>query len=472
MKPHLKIFLSFWIGVTIGWIVFMNLDIGHLKHVKSSISTVEKSHTSTIEKWDTGVESNVTTVFIKETKVKFSSEIKDFQDVHVKDNVEGFKTDEYWEMSPHYNIDDYGVPIEEYVLSVENMNSITPLERVQKFKARGIKTVLYMHTAYGSKTYGFNSDKDSEQGQRPYIMKGCRRRDCFCTDKRNFIPIEDFDAIVFYSRGVADSDRPAVRKPHQRYILWEVEPPLYLMSFRPDRWNNFFNWTHTYRRDSDFWEPWGMVNQFKPYPKPIDELIKESSLNTEFTGTKKKSVAWLVSNCSPRSGRNTFIRELQKYIDVDVYGRCGTMQCGRGPECWQKLESEYFFYFAAENSLCKDYITEKFFNTFRYKVIPISFGGGQDTNDYYFMPKKSYINAFDYQTPKELADFLIKLKSDVNEYSSYFWWKPYYRTWLGRWKKAHCEICDQLHENKVSQTYKDIKDWWVTQSKCRPAWNG
>ena len=38
-------------------------------------------------------------------------------------------------------------------------------------------------------------------------------------------------------------------------------------------------------------------------------------------------------------------------------------------------------------------------------------------------PPKSYINVLDYESPKELAAYLLKLAADEEEYLSYFWWK-------------------------------------------------
>ena len=38
-------------------------------------------------------------------------------------------------------------------------------------------------------------------------------------------------------------------------------------------------------------------------------------------------------------------------------------------------------------------------------------------------PPKSYINVLDYQSPEELAQFLLALAADEEEYLSYFWWK-------------------------------------------------
>lgn len=58
-----------------------------------------------------------------------------------------------------------------------------------------------------------------------------------------------------------------------------------------------------------------------------------------------------------------YVRELQKYVSVDVYGSCGPLKCGQtflDTHCYQQvLAPNYKFYLAFENSLCQDYITEK-----------------------------------------------------------------------------------------------------------------
>jgi hypothetical protein len=74
-------------------------------------------------------------------------------------------------------------------------------------------------------------------------------------------------------------------------------------------------------------------------------------------------VGWFVSNCGERNTRQKYAQELQKYIPVDIYGKCGTKKCPRSTEteCFEMLNRDYKFYLAFENSICKDYITEKFF---------------------------------------------------------------------------------------------------------------
>ena len=101
--------------------------------------------------------------------------------------------------------------MEEYLLSVTNLISLPMQDRLRKLKTANIKTVLYYHSAYGSHTYGFNYEEEHKQGQLPYIMKNCKRHDCFCTDQRDLIPLEEFDAIVFYSRLLSKVEIPKGR---------------------------------------------------------------------------------------------------------------------------------------------------------------------------------------------------------------------------------------------------------------------
>ena len=48
---------------------------------------------------------------------------------------------------------------------------------------------------------------------------------------------------------------------------------------------------------------------------------------------KKKMVAWFVSNCMTTSGREHYADELKKYVELDVYGACGQLECFNHIEC-------------------------------------------------------------------------------------------------------------------------------------------
>ena len=109
--------------------------------------------------------------------------------------------------------------------------------------------------------------------------------------------------------------------------------------------------------------------------------------NPSFNGTKnfhvgtKKFAAVLVSNCKGSSGRLELIKKLQEFILVDIFGKCGkpcpkTFTNGTEGTCRDILGSEYKFFLSFENSICKEYITEKFFSMLPYDIIPIVLGGG------------------------------------------------------------------------------------------------
>ena len=88
-------------------------------------------------------------------------------------------------------------------------------------------------------------------------------------------------------------------------------------------------------------------------------------------GPKKHLIAWLVSHCM--SQRIQFVKALQKHLQVDVYGGCGNHRCQHKSnlDYWKYEMIQYKFYLAFENSVCTDYIKEKFWYPLRYAIIPV-----------------------------------------------------------------------------------------------------
>ena len=77
---------------------------------------------------------------------------------------------------------------------------------------------------------------------------------------------------------------------------------------------------------------------------------------------------------------------MQKYMPVNVFGSCGKkcptqLKNGQEADCKFIIASEYKFYLAFENSLCKDYVTEKLFRILKYNIIPVVLNGAQ--NEFY-----------------------------------------------------------------------------------------
>ncbi|XP_059622874.1 alpha-(1,3)-fucosyltransferase C-like [Phlebotomus argentipes] len=287
--------------------------------------------------------------------------------------------------------------------------------------------------------------------------------ECVVTSDKNYFPdLRKFDAVVFSGSKPWSADEifPSVRSPHQYYVLAEHESPFFAMhKFSVDI--SKYNLTMTHRRDSDIYWPYGFIsNQSIDY---VSELVAP-------LWKTPKTAAWFVSNCNARSKRNEVVSSLQQHVDIDVYGKCGTLKCERTDEqqCYKLVEEEYFFYFSFENSLCKDYLTEKVFNIMKYFVVPVVFGGA---NYSHFLPPQSYIDANDFATAKDLANFLRNLANNPEEYIKYFWWKSHYKTLSTRitlnnlCKKLH-EFTSDVNEGQFVRIYKNISSWLNDNQYC------
>ncbi|XP_054719863.1 alpha-(1,3)-fucosyltransferase C-like [Uloborus diversus] len=294
-------------------------------------------------------------------------------------------------------------------------------------------------------------------GISDYVPKlstlGCPKPKCFITSDRRFL--NKSDALVFHLRDINLKDLPAYRNKNQVWILVHHESPHHT----PDvlkYLNGLFNWTATYRSDSDI----GLT--------PVAKRLKHAdSKAVNYARGKKRMVAWLVSNCKTPSKRELFVKELQKSILVDIYGKCGKLSCFpvQSEECYEKLGKMYRFYLSFENSICKDYVTEKFFNILHTNMIPVVMGGA---NYSAIAPPSSYIDALSFKSPKELAQFLLNVAKDEKKFNSYFAWKNTHYVTIDAYA---CQICKKLHEPLVeSHYYKNISYWWFGDANCK-SWN-
>ncbi len=184
-----------------------------------------------------------------------------------------------------------------------------------------------------------------------------------CETSDNRTDVQDYDAVVFHLRSWTRHDLPKRRSSHQRYVGWIMESPAW-QEYMLDHSTmaNYFNWTMTYRWDSDIVRPYGYIKPIGNVPlHPSENQMERNLSEVNYADGKTKMVTWFVSNCNSKSNRNEMVKELQKHINVDVYGDCGTMTCSRKIEgdCREMAAKNYKFYLSLENSLCQDYVTEK-----------------------------------------------------------------------------------------------------------------
>ncbi|KAF2888824.1 hypothetical protein ILUMI_17349 [Ignelater luminosus] len=215
----------------------------------------------------------------------------------------------------------------------------------------------------------------------------------------------------------------------------------------------------TYRFDSDIVRRHGFFfKEETDYKIPSKESIQN----------KTKLAAWMASNCNAESSRQYLGKEIQKFMNVDVYGRCGNLTCAKkkgdpkisAAECYDMIEKNYKFYFSWENSYCTDYATEKLYNVLVKDVVPVVYGAGDYKRA---APPNSVINVEDFESASKLADYLKYLDKNTDEYLKYFEWKKHYRAILS--PSGACEICEKLHQPVKQSIYYDLYEWWWGKNK-------
>lgn len=163
------------------------------------------------------------------------------------------------------------------------------------------------------------------------------------------------DVVLFHLHRISGPPEKVPRTPGQLWVWLSDESPYNVFMVSKDRnlshYQNYFNWSMTYRMDADIPVPYG-----RTVPLPKDQYHDTVE---DYFKLKPKDIAILGSNCGGINGRYKYIEEMKKYVSVDMYGRCGTLKCsGHFHNDCPALNS-YKIYLAFENGNCDQYITEK-----------------------------------------------------------------------------------------------------------------
>ena len=314
---------------------------------------------------------------------------------------------------------------------------------------------------------------------QPFELLNCENTNCILT--RNRSKLEQADAVLFYIRNEVHSkslDRPENRRSNQMFIISAMSPSNYYSNASDEYKTNsklwatyntiskdYFNWTMSFQSISDILNPYGMFEK---------HLVKnQSRINRDYWSGKTKGAFWAVSHCVTTSKREKLAVELAKYIPVEMSGGCQFKEikhfnnCNRSPEkfhevfdskCEEAVERNFKFYFAFENSLCHEYVSEKFYRTATMDIIPVVFNGVDMVK---IAPDHSYIDAKDFKTVQELGEYLQKVASDKDLYNSYFTWKSEYVA-IYTFGKGFCNLCAKLNDFdpvRDGKVLKDVRKW-------------
>jgi hypothetical protein len=285
--------------------------------------------------------------------------------------------------------------------------------------------------------------------------------------------LENFDAILIHPPTEETPKEFKNRRLDQIFVMFSNEPfdhmPADIKQF-----DGYFNWTMTYRKGSDFHLKYGEIVPLDTAPKTeveatiMRQKMKKFGMNPVLG--KTKLAIWLVSNCNARSNQQGYVNLLKNYTNVDIFskdGQCeGKDRCPPNEDdCYDMIEKTYKFYLSFENSICKEYVTEKFFEMMGRNIVPVVMGGADYT---VIAPPHSYINALDY-TPKQLAEYLMELDRNDTLYAEYFWWKPHYtvHNLYGTSRQTFCDLCEALHSTPLKRgTVNGLQNWYKKESTC------
>lgn len=159
-------------------------------------------------------------------------------------------------------------------------------------------------------------------GPAAFLRDDCPVNKCEITGD-----IEAADAIVFQNADVFHEPSPS-RRSQQIWIAYLLESPVNTFDRKLERkfrGKHVFNWTASYRSDSDIVTPY---SKFLPFSSRASRYRASKSTTGsqhttdmfEFIRRKKHKVAWLVSNCETSNGRLEIAKQLSKHIQVDIFG--------------------------------------------------------------------------------------------------------------------------------------------------------
>jgi hypothetical protein len=273
---------------------------------------------------------------------------------------------------------------------------------------------------------------------------------------------------------------PWARPPGQLWVGAYFESPDHYQTLRDASRLSRFNYTTGYRPDADFplftmvQDTASNLNRTLAWPIPSYELKQRQAM-----------MATWISNCDiDTTGRLALLDSLAlQNVTIASYGKCGPGRTGPAMDpaldrVWRDwaatggpgaqkaaTSSQHLFMFAAENSACAYYVTEKVWHAFLGGAVPVYVGDAAFLKK--LTPSSSVIYAADFESPAALASHLKHLATDRSAYESYLAWRadshaldPLHRFMaLPAWEVSHarsraCALCEFL---------------WAAPRRTRPA---
>uniref|UniRef100_A0A8W4FN42 Fucosyltransferase n=1 Tax=Sus scrofa TaxID=9823 RepID=A0A8W4FN42_PIG len=302
---------------------------------------------------------------------------------------------------------------------------LPPLPRAASAPPRPVSVLLWWEPFGGRHI----STRPSPDCRLRFNISGCR----LLTDRAAY---GEAQAVLFHHRDLVKGPPDWPPPPGQRWVWMNFESPSHSPGLRSLE-SNLFNWTLSYRADSDIFVPYG-------YLYPRTHPSEEPPGLVPPLARKQRLVAWVVSNWDESQARVRYYRQLSQHVPVDLFGKGGPGQ--PLPEVGLlHTVARYKFYLAFENSQHLDYITEKLWrNAFLAGAVPVVLGPDR-ANYERFVPRRAFIHVDDFPDASSLAAHLLFLDRNPVVYRRYFSWRRSYAVHVTSfWDEPWCRACQAV----------------------------
>ncbi|KAG1152378.1 hypothetical protein G6F37_000210 [Rhizopus arrhizus] len=293
---------------------------------------------------------------------------------------------------------------------------------------------------------------------------------------------EEASGLIFHAADISYAEFPPPVNNQPR-ILETLESPI-TAPFRtnPEQMKKY-DYLASYHFKSTF-----LFTYFSP--SIMD--VANRPLPKDFIMTKRKGapILWIARNCMATSGRQKYVAELMKHIEVHSYGDCNNNMQFPDDKSRLELMAEYKFYLAIENANCEDYATEKLYDTFMMSAVPIV--DGPSSYRGYLPTNRSVIYMDAYPDPKDLADYIDYLDKNDTAYLEYLSFRRdavnlaakdrLEPAFIDQWGDAlehkkrsdYCSICRGVlpwwqARHASNTTYEDKSERFLADQSCQPA---
>jgi glycoprotein 3-alpha-L-fucosyltransferase len=256
------------------------------------------------------------------------------------------------------------------------------------------------------------------------------------------------DLVVFIDVGLPHVP-PQRNNSDQLWMFYSEEPQQFMDEDPSPQWNNKFNYSFTFNsfseaNDKDL----VFASHYRRRNLTLSRNFAVEKRRILANPTRSRNVTatalWFVSNCirppgpyDVHSNRMEYAHQLSEYIDIDGFSgnihpfKSCVEQLGKlykDEDSVKPQYNNYWFYLSFENSYCKEYITEKFWNilTQDLLVIPIALGGTSVEEYERVAPPNSFIHVDNFTSAQHLAEHLNYVVNNEEAFNYYLQWRNEY----------------------------------------------